>query len=45
MPDYTYVIIGGGMAGAAAVRGIRRVDEAWLKFIPEFDFLPNGLSS
>ena len=27
MPDYTYVIIGGGMAGAAAVRGIRRVDE------------------
>jgi 3-phenylpropionate/trans-cinnamate dioxygenase ferredoxin reductase subunit len=27
MPHYTYLIIGGGMAGDAAVRGIREVDE------------------
>lgn len=26
MPDYNYLIIGGGMTGAAAVRGIREVD-------------------
>ncbi len=27
MPDYTYVIIGGGMAAAAAITGIREVDD------------------
>src|SRR6185437_12450967 len=26
MPDYTYLIVGGGMAAAAAARGIRRID-------------------
>jgi len=28
MPDYTYLIIGGGMAAAAAITGIREVDDA-----------------
>ncbi len=27
MPDYTYLIVGGGMASAAAISGIREVDE------------------
>jgi len=27
MPDYTYLIVGGGMTGDAAVRGIREVDD------------------
>ena len=26
MPDYTYLIIGGGMTGDAALHGIREVD-------------------
>ena len=26
MPNYTYLIVGGGMTGAAAVNGIREVD-------------------
>lgn len=28
MPDYTYLIVGGGMAAAAAITGIREVDDA-----------------
>lgn len=28
MPDYEYLIVGGGMAGDAAVRGIREIDPA-----------------
>jgi 3-phenylpropionate/trans-cinnamate dioxygenase ferredoxin reductase subunit len=28
MPDYTYLIVGGGMAADAAVRGIRQVDSS-----------------
>src|SRR5689334_13688628 len=27
MPDYTYLIIGGGMTAAAAIEGIREVDK------------------
>ena len=30
MPDYTYLIIGGGMTGDAAVHGIREVDRTRL---------------
>lgn len=28
MPDYTYLIVGGGMASAAAISGIREVDDS-----------------
>src|SRR5512133_3861813 len=28
MPDYTYLIVGGGMTAAAAVKGIREVDSS-----------------
>lgn len=28
MPNYTYLIVGGGMAGDAALQGIREVDRA-----------------